>query len=83
MPIHEFECADCGHRAEVLMRRDAAAPAYEQCGSANVSRLLSAFRGRERLVFRSRPLRTVARRRTPFGVPARPLSRHWRLAPEC
>jgi len=44
MPMYEFECADCGHRTEVLMSRKAPAPACEQCGSANVARLLSAFR---------------------------------------
>jgi putative FmdB family regulatory protein len=42
MPIYEYACADCGHRFEKLVRINADAPLCEQCGGAEVRKLVSA-----------------------------------------
>jgi len=46
MPIYEFECNDCGHEFEVLMRITEFDPKKvicEKCSSKNVSQVFSHF----------------------------------------
>ena len=44
MPIFEYKCKKCGHVTEVLERpSNKASHKCEECGSAKVEKLLSAF----------------------------------------
>ncbi|GIV00243.1 MAG: hypothetical protein KatS3mg014_1858 [Actinomycetota bacterium] len=43
VPLFEFTCRDCGARFERLLPAASPDPACPTCGSAAVSRLLSAF----------------------------------------
>jgi putative FmdB family regulatory protein len=43
MPIYEFECVDCSHRTEILMKPDETdLVVCGKCGSRNLKKLLSA-----------------------------------------
>ncbi len=42
MPLYEFECRQCRHRFEALVR-DASTPSCPACEGHNVERLLSMF----------------------------------------
>ncbi len=49
MPIYQYDCAGCGKRVDVLLRRvdPAAQPPCPQCGDLRLTRVMSAFaRGR-------------------------------------
>ena len=48
MPIFEYQCQQCGHVFEILMRGVAGLqpPACQKCGSSEAEPLLSAFTGR-------------------------------------
>ena len=48
MPIYEYECADCGHRAEVLAGRGDPTPTCDQCGGGEMHRRFSSFSARSR-----------------------------------
>ncbi len=42
MPIYDFKCSDCGAVAEVLLHNsDISNVSCQECGSANVERLLN------------------------------------------
>ncbi|MDC0357978.1 zinc ribbon domain-containing protein [Oligoflexia bacterium] len=44
MPIYEFQCADCNHKFEVLMRNDAEHPEKcPACGAPAPEKQLSGF----------------------------------------
>ena len=45
MPIYEYECRDCKHRFEAIVRLSEASvcPSCPSCESANVERLISLF----------------------------------------
>ena len=44
MPIYEYQCRDCSHHFERLVRsQDATVVSCPSCQSANLERLLSAF----------------------------------------
>lgn len=42
IPIYEYECRDCGHRFEALVRTSIL-PACPSCESQNLERMLSIF----------------------------------------
>ena len=42
MPIYEYACETCGHKFEKLMKISAEAPPCDNCGSAEVKKLVSA-----------------------------------------
>ena len=42
MPLYEYDCLDCGHRFETLVRGESAVQC-PQCASSKVERLLSLF----------------------------------------
>ncbi len=43
MPIYEFECVDCAHRTEILMKsNETDLVVCGNCGSRNLKKLLSA-----------------------------------------
>jgi len=42
MPIYEYECPECGHRFEKLVRMNAEPPACPECSHAQVRKLVSA-----------------------------------------
>lgn len=41
MPIHEFECGECGNRFEELLPSEAPAPKCPACGAGGSRRLMS------------------------------------------
>lgn len=43
MPIYEYQCRDCGHRFEVIVRLNDSPPACPSCESTNPERLISLF----------------------------------------
>ena len=43
MPIYEFDCRDCDHRFEELVRAADPSAACPECGSQRTARLMSAF----------------------------------------
>ena len=42
MPLHEYECRDCGHRFEYLVRGSSTA-SCPACHSSHLDRMLSVF----------------------------------------
>ena len=42
MPIYEYECRECGHRFELIVRLNES-PGCPSCHSANLERLISLF----------------------------------------
>jgi putative FmdB family regulatory protein len=42
MPIYEYECCECRHRFEAIVRLNES-PACPSCGSATLERLISMF----------------------------------------
>ena len=42
MPIYEYECRDCSHRFEAIVRQNES-PACPSCQSLNLERLISLF----------------------------------------
>jgi putative FmdB family regulatory protein len=43
MPIYEYQCRECSHRFEAIVRVNDPAPACPSCQSANPERLISLF----------------------------------------
>jgi putative FmdB family regulatory protein len=48
MPLFEYECLNCGHVFEVMVKRGGSEvkPTCPECGKADVERLWSPFSGR-------------------------------------
>jgi len=40
MPLYEYECKQCGHQFETLVRAGDPAPACAECGSTELEKLL-------------------------------------------
>lgn len=43
MPIYEYQCRDCSHHFEAIVRLDESPAACPSCGSNNFERLISLF----------------------------------------
>jgi putative FmdB family regulatory protein len=43
MPIHEYDCEQCGHRFDFLLQRRDERVACPRCGSERLERRLSVF----------------------------------------
>jgi putative FmdB family regulatory protein len=44
MPIYEYECADCGHSFERIMKVGETKPACPVCGRADTKKQAASFR---------------------------------------
>ena len=51
MPIYEYQCADCGHEFETLLRASSPAPACPGCGGVELQKKISRFAAASRSAF--------------------------------